>query len=198
MRQRGSDFARRFIDGARLASFDAGVRIVAVVFVSLLVGCSSATEDTSSPDTVSTPSEVATLRSGLPSPYPGAGVDCPPKEPSPLSIGRTIEVLRAHGFTVAEVEGSCGAQLISGLVSNAGSGSTSFVMRREGSISCFVLVEPEPASLPVVEGDTTATSAERRLANLHCRLYGPKAAGFSAYVQRLDGAFAELQQPLKP
>jgi hypothetical protein len=71
-------------------------------------------------------------------------------------------------------------------------------MRREGSISCFVLVEPEPARQAVIEGDTTATSAERRLANLHCRLYGPEAEGFAAHVQRLDSAFAELKRPLEP
>jgi hypothetical protein len=130
-------------------------------------------------------------------PYPGAGVDCPSKAPSPLSIRQSIEALRAHGFTVAEVEGSCGVESISAVVSNTVNGSAPVVLRREGVVSCFVLLEPPPAAPAVIEGDTTATTAERRLANLHCRLYGPEAHGFPAHVRRLDGAFSNLMRRLE-
>ena len=104
------------------------------------------------------------------------------------------EAARKHGLTVAEVEDSCGVQSISAVISNTANGRAPVVLRREGIVSCFLLVEPRPAVPAVIQGDTTATSAERTLANLHCRLYGPEAGGFTAHVRRLDLAFSELKR----
>ena len=193
-RRYGVRMSRR-IDPAPVSSFDAGVRVSVILFLLLLLGCSSDEEPTRPSTTAAAPGEAAALPPGLPAtPYPGAGVDCPSKAPSPLSIGQSIEALQAHGFTVAEVEDSCGVQSISAVISNTANGRAPVVLRREGIVSCFLLVEPRPAVPAVIQGDTTATSAERTLANLHCRLYGPEAGGFTAHVRRLDLAFSELKR----
>jgi hypothetical protein len=133
---------------------------------------------------------------GTAAPYPRAGVDCPDAAPAPISVRRAVQALRVEGFTVGEVERSCGLRSISAMLSNAGSGTAPYVMRREGLLSCVVLVEPRPATPYAIDGDTTATSAERMLANLQCRLYGPEAQGFDAYARRLDRAFAQLKRRL--
>ena len=131
------------------------------------------------------------------SPYPGAGVDCPTAAPAPISVGEASEALQEHGFSVGEVDGSCGLETISTLLSNARHPSPFDVHEREGSLTCYVLVRPATAGREV-EGDDAAASAERRLANLDCRLWGAGRHGFDGELRRLEGAFEELRRGLPP
>jgi hypothetical protein len=134
------------------------------------------------------------------SPYPGAEANCPTAEPSPISVSMARAALREHGFTVAEADGWCGLDLISAMLTNA---SSSFVagtvMRREGLLQCYVLVAPRRLdATPTVEGDTLAASAERRVANLDCDLWGAEKNGFERHVLRLERAFRDLLRRVEP
>jgi hypothetical protein len=142
--------------------------------------------------------DVASPTAPEAAPFPGAGEDCPTSEPSPIGVSEAAQALRTAGFTVSEVEGSCGAHVISAMLTNSASSLfTRDVMVSEGLVSCFVLATRHRSVPHVVEGDTAAAHAERRLANLECDLYGADAAGFEERdVSRFDRAFKALQAAL--
>jgi len=130
--------------------------------------------------------------------FPGAGVDCPTREPAPISSRLASDALNNHGFSVVFDEDACGFQSISGMLSNTSSGPTPReVMDREGTVLCFLLVRPrnDPA-VPEVEGDTGAAHAERRLENLSCDLYASRAP-VEDEAARLDDAFAEMRSSIR-
>jgi hypothetical protein len=172
------------------------VRVVAVVaLLALAAGCSESDESSegSRPDTraIRVAAPPTTLLPVPTRPFPGAGENCPTSEPSPITIMEAIRALRANGFSVSEVERSCGLNLISGMLTNLG---VLDAMAREGSVSCFVLATRDREVPVVVGGDTAAAHAERRLANLKCDVYGADAVGFKDdEVKRLDLAFKALE-----
>ena len=169
--------------------------IVALVVLGT-AGCGGSDSATETSTGRTTPLAAASAGAGW-SPYPGAGVDCPAAAPAPISVGEASEALREHGFSVVEVEGSCGLETISTLLSNATHPSPYDVHEREGSLTCYVLVMPAAADREV-DGDDAAASAERRLANLDCRLWGADRHGFDGELRRLEGAFEELRRGLPP
>ena len=125
-------------------------------------------------------------------------MNCPTREPAPISSELASDALNDHGFSVVFDEGSCGFGAISGMLSNASSGSTPReVMDQEGTVVCFLLVRPRNHSaVPEVEGDSGAAHAERRLANLSCDLYASRAP-VDDEAARLDDAFAEMESSIR-
>ena len=130
--------------------------------------------------------------------FPGAGVDCPTREPAPISPELASDALNSHGFSVMFDEGACGFDAISGMLSNTSSGPTpEEVMDREGIVVCFLLVRPSRDDIaPDVEGDTGAAHAERRLANLSCDLYAARRP-VDDESSRLDDAFEEMRSSIR-
>ena len=178
---------------------DARMRNAATTVLLVLVaaGCGGSDRATETPTTDRTTPLAAAPSGGGWSPYPGAGVDCPADAPAPIGVGEASEALREHGFSVAEVEGSCGLETISAVLTNATYASPYNIHEQEGSLTCYVLVRPGAAGREVA-GDEMAASAERRLANLDCRLWGADRHGFDGEVRRLEGAFEELRRGLPP
>jgi len=129
--------------------------------------------------------------------FPGAGVDCPTDEPSPITSELATDAFTSHGFT-AEFDGdSCGLGEISGMLSNASSGRPDEVLEREGLVVCFLFVRPRgDNTAPDTTGDTGAAHAERRLANLTCDLYASRAS-VEDEAARLDNAFAQLRSSIR-
>jgi hypothetical protein len=167
------------------------------LLVLVTAGCAGSDTATETSTTDGTPPPAAAQSGGGWSPYPGAGVDCPADAPAPISVGEASEALREHGFSVEEVEGSCGLETISALLSNATYPPPYDVHEREGSLNCYVLVTPR-APGGEVDGAETAASAARRLANLDCTLWGADRHGFDGDLRRLEGAFEELRRGLPP
>ena len=130
--------------------------------------------------------------------FPGAGVDCPTREPSPISPDLASDALNKHGFSVVFDDGACGSEAISGMLSNTSSGPTPReVMDREGAVVCFLLVRPRnDLAVPEVEGDTGAAHAERRLGNLSCDLYASRTP-VDDEAARLDYALAEMRSSIR-
>jgi hypothetical protein len=175
------------------------MRNVATVALLVLVtaGCGGSDSATETSTTDRTTPLAAAQSGGGWSPYPGAGDDCPADAPAPISVGEASEALRKHGFSVDEVEGSCGLGTITALLSNASYPSPYDIHEREGSLTCYVLARPGAAGREV-DGDEMAASAERRLANLDCRLWGADRHGFDGELRRLEAAFEELRRGLPP
>lgn len=168
-----------------------------VLLVLVAAGCGGSDGATGTSTTDRTTPLAAAPSGGGWSPYPGAGGECPADAPAPIDVEEASEALREHGFTVEEVEGSCGLETISTVLANATYPSPYDVHEREGSLICYVLVRPGAAGREV-DGDETAASAERRLANLDCRLWGADRHGFDGEVRRLEGAFEDLRRGLPP
>jgi hypothetical protein len=165
------------------AEIDAVRWIAATVCVLVAAGCSG---------------ESSQSESNSQGAFAGAGVDCPTREPAPISSKLASDALNNHGFSVVFDEGACGFETISGMLSNTSSGPTPReVMDREGTVVCFLLVRPrnQPA-VPEVTGDTGAAHAERRLANLSCDLYASRAP-VDDEAARLDDAFAEMKSSIR-
>ena len=173
--------------------------MLAAALLVVAAGCSGtdgAEEQSAAVDRTVPP---VTMRAALEGPYPGAGVDCPTAEPSPITVAEARRSLRAHGFAVGELERSCGLRLISAMLTNATSGPLAAnVHEREGLVTCFVFATRRPGVPDAIEGDTTAASAQRRLANLQCNLSGADALGFDREVARLDRAFERLRRGIRP
>lgn len=167
------------------------------LLVLVTAGCAGSDRATETSTTDRTTPLAAAPSGGGWSPYPGAGVDCPADAPAPIGVGEATEALREHGFSVEEVERSCGLETISAVLTNATHAAAYDVHEREGSLTCYVLVR-QPAPGREVDGDETAASAERRLANLDCRLFGADRHGFDGELRRLEGAFEELRRELPP
>jgi hypothetical protein len=171
------------------------VRVIAVVaLLAVAAGCSGSDESSEASRRETRAASVAAPQAApLPAPirpFPGAGENCPTSEPSPITISEAIRALRASGFSVSEVERSCGLNLISGMLTNL----VPNAVAREGSVSCFVLATRHRDVPDIVNGGTAAAHAERRLANLECDLYGADALGFKdEEVKRLDLAFEDLE-----
>lgn len=177
------------------------MKVVIVAALLLLApGCSVGSNDAADEAAVQTSTENTAPAVPAPSsPYPGAGTNCPAGEPSPITVNTARATLHEHGFTVAKAEGWCGLELISAMLTNASaSPHTGQVMRREGLLYCYLLVAPRPlgGAENLVAGDTLAASAERRLANLDCDLYGAEKKGFDKHVFRLDEALDDFRQRL--
>jgi len=168
-----------------------------VLLVLVAAGCAGSDSATETSTTDRTSPLAAAPSGGGWSPYPGAGIDCPADAPAPIGVGEATEALREHGFSVEEVERSCGLETISAMLTNATYPVPYDVHEREGSLICYVLVTP-PAPGREVDGDDMAAGAERRLANLDCRLWGGDRHGFDGEIRRLDGAFEELRRGLPP
>ena len=166
-----------------------------VLLVLVTAGCGGSDGATETSTTDRTTPLAAAPSGGGWSPYPGAGVECPADAPAPISVGEASEALRQHGFSVEEIEGSCGLETISALLSNTTYPSPYDIHEREGSLTCYVLVRPGAAGREV-DGDEMAASAERRLANLDCRLWGADRHGFAGEVRRLESAFEQLRRGL--
>lgn len=125
-------------------------------------------------------------------------MDCPTREPAPISSELASDALNSHGFSVVFDDGACGLDTISGMLSNTSSGPTPrAVMDREGTVICFLLVRPRThPAVSEVQGDTGAAHAERRLANLSCDLYTSRAP-VDDEAARLDDAFAEMKSSIR-
>jgi len=133
--------------------------------------------------------------SGRPSfAFPGAGVDCPPDEPRPVTADLATEALAAGGFSVEFDAEACGLGEIAGMLSN--SANSPDVLEDEGVVVCFLFVRPrDGTATPDVSGNTGGAHAERSLANLTCDLYADGVPAEEEFA-RLEQSFEQLRKQI--
>lgn len=125
-----------------------------------------------------------------PATFPGAGVDYPTEEPSPISAEAATEALADSGFSVQFSEEACGLGEISGMLSN--SSRSAGQLEEEGAVVCFLFVRPrEGGSVPKVAGSQGGAHARRSFANIACDLYAARVPAEDEF-NRFDQAFESL------
>jgi len=122
---------------------------------------------------------------------------CDVGETRPIRESQAIKALRRQGFTVSRDGQVCSGN-VAAVLTNSTETAADEMLAREGIVFCWVFRRP-PGDAPnqVKRRGTDGGDAELRLENLQCTILADSPSG-EEKVNRLEGAFEELERAIRP